>query len=237
MLNVTCWWCCCAKFETSQNLSQQLPTFLLFRDRWSVVQQCWIHFYSSSNILGAMHAHFTGFTKSSVLYPSHDARQVTRSLRCRQCGDKCTCMTQGAWRGEYDKENIMWSIILSPFFSYAVCSRHLFLLFLFSTPDKCTWNLVRSLLVYWIQRILCILYSDVFTYYSTRLGVKRACFIPLVTECYISCLCYMLCSVVKLKKAMHACRWKWNNWLLSILRPNEIPTCLEHGRTKRTKTE
>ena len=34
--------------------------------------------------------------------------------------------------------------------------------------------------------------------------MKRACFIPLVTECYISCLCYMLCSVVKLKKAMHA---------------------------------
>ena len=25
--------------------------------------------------------------------------------------------------------------------------------------------------------------------------------------------------------------------VLSVLRPNEIPTCIEHGRTKRTKTE
>ena len=33
---------CCAKFETGQLLSQQLPTFVLFRDRRSVAQQCWI---------------------------------------------------------------------------------------------------------------------------------------------------------------------------------------------------
>ena len=32
--------------------SQQLPTFLLFRDRRSVAQQCWIRLHSSSNILG-----------------------------------------------------------------------------------------------------------------------------------------------------------------------------------------
>ena len=36
--------------------SQQLPTFLLFRDRRSVAQQCWIHLHSSSNIVGS-HAH------------------------------------------------------------------------------------------------------------------------------------------------------------------------------------
>ena len=35
--------------------SQQLPTFLLFRDRRSVAQQCWIRFHSSSNIVGATH--------------------------------------------------------------------------------------------------------------------------------------------------------------------------------------
>ena len=40
--------CCCAKFETGQ-----LPTFLFFRDRRSVAQQCWIHLHSSSNIVGA----------------------------------------------------------------------------------------------------------------------------------------------------------------------------------------
>ena len=33
--------------------SQQLPTFLLFRDRRSVAQQCWIRLHSSSNIFGA----------------------------------------------------------------------------------------------------------------------------------------------------------------------------------------
>ena len=37
--------------------SQQLPTFLLFRDRRSVAQQCWIRLHSSSNIVGATHPH------------------------------------------------------------------------------------------------------------------------------------------------------------------------------------
>ena len=32
--------------------SQQLPTFLLFRDRRSVAQQCWFRLHSSSNIVG-----------------------------------------------------------------------------------------------------------------------------------------------------------------------------------------
>ena len=32
--------------------TQQLPTFLLFRDRRSVAQQCWIRLHSSPNIVG-----------------------------------------------------------------------------------------------------------------------------------------------------------------------------------------
>ena len=56
--------------------SQQLPTFLLFCDRWSVAQQCWIRLHSSSNIVGATHAHYAWFTKTYGLYPSHDALQV-----------------------------------------------------------------------------------------------------------------------------------------------------------------
>ena len=56
--------------------SQQLPTFLSFRDRRSVAQQCWIRLHSSSNIVGAMHAHYAWFTKTYGLYPSHDALQV-----------------------------------------------------------------------------------------------------------------------------------------------------------------
>ena len=38
--------------------SQQLPTFLLFHDRRSVAQHCWILLHSSSNIVGATHAHY-----------------------------------------------------------------------------------------------------------------------------------------------------------------------------------
>ena len=60
--------------------SQQLPTFLLFRDRPSVAQQCWIRLHSSSNIVGATHAHYAWFTKTYGLYPSHDALQVPTLL-------------------------------------------------------------------------------------------------------------------------------------------------------------
>ena len=60
--------------------SQQLPTFLLLRDRRSVAQQCWIRLHSSSNIAGATHAHYAWFTKTCVLYPSHDALQVPTLL-------------------------------------------------------------------------------------------------------------------------------------------------------------
>ena len=43
--------------------SQQLPAFLLFRDRRSLAQQCWIRLHSSSNVVGATHAHYAWFTK------------------------------------------------------------------------------------------------------------------------------------------------------------------------------
>ena len=38
--------------------SQKLPTFLLFLDRRSIAQQCWIRLHSSSNIVGATHTHY-----------------------------------------------------------------------------------------------------------------------------------------------------------------------------------
>ena len=60
--------------------SQQLPTFLLFRDRRSVAQQCWIRLHRSSNIFGATHAHYAWFTKTYGLYLSHDALQVPTML-------------------------------------------------------------------------------------------------------------------------------------------------------------
>ena len=37
--------------------SQQLPTFLLFRDRPSIAQKCCNCLHSSSNIVGSTHAH------------------------------------------------------------------------------------------------------------------------------------------------------------------------------------
>ena len=60
--------------------SQQHPTFLLFRDHRSVVQQRWICLHSSSNVFGAAHAHFAWFTKTYGLYPSLDALQVLTLL-------------------------------------------------------------------------------------------------------------------------------------------------------------
>ena len=60
--------------------SQRLPTFRLFRDRRSVAKQCWIRLYSSSNIVGAVRAHYAWFTKTYALYPSHDALQAPTLL-------------------------------------------------------------------------------------------------------------------------------------------------------------
>ena len=60
--------------------SQRLPTFLFFRDRRNVAQQCWIRLDNSSNIVGATHAHYACFTKTQGLYPSHDALQVPTLL-------------------------------------------------------------------------------------------------------------------------------------------------------------
>ena len=72
--------CCCMLLRVvAQSLkpvklfSQQLPAFLLFRDRRSVAQQCWIRLHSSSNTVGATHAHYAWFTETYGLYPSHDA--------------------------------------------------------------------------------------------------------------------------------------------------------------------
>ena len=76
--------------------SQQLPTFLLFRDRPSVAQQCWIRLHSSSNIVGATHAHYAWFTKTYGLYPSHDALQVPKLLGvvASVCSPLPTCTQQ-----------------------------------------------------------------------------------------------------------------------------------------------
>ena len=59
---------------------QKFSTFLFFRDHRSIVQQCWIHLHSSSNIVGVTHVHNTRFTKSYGLYPSHNALQVPTLL-------------------------------------------------------------------------------------------------------------------------------------------------------------
>ena len=63
--------------------SQQLPTFLLFRDRPSIAQKCWIRLHSSSNIVGSTHAlitHYAWFTKTYGFYPSHHVLQVPTLL-------------------------------------------------------------------------------------------------------------------------------------------------------------
>ena len=72
--------CCCAKFETGQTFQPTTPKILWFRDHGSVAQQCWIRFYSSSNIVVATHVHYAWFTKTYGFYPSHDAPQVPTLL-------------------------------------------------------------------------------------------------------------------------------------------------------------
>ena len=87
---------CMLLWVVAQNLkpvklsNQQLPTFLLFRDRRRVAQQWWIRLHSSSNIVGATHAHYTWSPESYELYPSHDALQVPTLLGV--FGSVCTPM-------------------------------------------------------------------------------------------------------------------------------------------------
>ena len=65
--------------------SQQLLTFLLFRDRRSLAQQCWIHLHSSSNIVRTTHAHYAWFTNTYGLYPPtmHCRSQIVGSCWIR----------------------------------------------------------------------------------------------------------------------------------------------------------
>ena len=87
MLDVTC----CVRWHTLLRVvarslkpvklfSQQLPTFLLFCDHRSLVQQYWIRLHGSSNIVGDTHAHYAWITKTYGLYSSHDALQVPTLL-------------------------------------------------------------------------------------------------------------------------------------------------------------
>ena len=99
MLHVAsvCTPCCMLLDVVAQSLkpvklfSQQLPTLL--------AQQCWIRLHSSSNIVGATHAHYAWFTKTYGLYPSHDALQVPTLLGV--VASVCTPLptrTQQLWR-------------------------------------------------------------------------------------------------------------------------------------------
>ena len=68
-----------------KRLSQQVPTFLLFRDQRSVAQQCWIPafvqiFQHCQGHARALHMVSFKFTMSYGLYPSHDALQVPTLL-------------------------------------------------------------------------------------------------------------------------------------------------------------
>ena len=45
-----CWMLFAQSLKPVKLFSKHLPTFLLFRDRRSVAQQCWIRLHSSSNI-------------------------------------------------------------------------------------------------------------------------------------------------------------------------------------------
>ena len=72
--------------------SQQLPILRLFRDRWSVAQQCWIRLHRSSNIVGATHAHYDTLhvpnllgVVASVCTPLPTRTQQLPTLLAQQC--------------------------------------------------------------------------------------------------------------------------------------------------------
>ena len=79
--------CRCAKFETSKTFQPKLPTFLLFRDRRSEVQQCWIRFCSSSNIVGTTHAHRTW---SPCILPTMPCRSQHSPIMLGVAASVCT---------------------------------------------------------------------------------------------------------------------------------------------------
>ena len=78
--------CCMLLRVVAQSLkpvklfSQQLPKFLLSRDRRSVGQQCWIRLHICSITVEATHAHYAWITKTYGLYTFQDALQVLNLL-------------------------------------------------------------------------------------------------------------------------------------------------------------
>ena len=70
--------CCCTKFETGQTFQPTTPniSFVPWSPKRSATMLDALH--SSSNIVGATHAHYAWFTKIYGLYPSHDALQVPK---------------------------------------------------------------------------------------------------------------------------------------------------------------
>ena len=64
------------RIQEAYSKAEQLPTFLLFRDRRSLAQQCWIRLHSSSNILGDV---------ASVCTPLPTRTQQLPTLLAQQC--------------------------------------------------------------------------------------------------------------------------------------------------------
>ena len=75
-----CWMLLRKVWNRSNFSASNSQHLLLFRDRRSVAQQCWIRLHSSSNTVGATHAHYAWFTKTYGLYPFHDVLQVPTLL-------------------------------------------------------------------------------------------------------------------------------------------------------------
>ena len=74
--------CFCAKFETGKTFQPTTPdiSFVAWSPKRSAMNVNSIRFHSSSNIVGATHAHYAWITKTYGLYSSHDALQVPNLL-------------------------------------------------------------------------------------------------------------------------------------------------------------
>ena len=93
------------------NVGQQLLAFLLFRDRWSLGQQCWRRLHSSSSIVGAMHA--TMLLPNSSLQSRISCILPTTHCRSQHCWESLRLFVQHCQHGRNNSQQC-WEL-LPPF--------------------------------------------------------------------------------------------------------------------------
>ena len=85
------------------NVGQQLLAFLLFRDRWSLAQQCWRRLHSSSSIVGATHAPI--WLPNSSLQSRISCILPTTHCRSQHCWESLRLFVQHCQHGRNNSQH------------------------------------------------------------------------------------------------------------------------------------